>query len=89
VVPVDSERGAVETATSASLRRVIDAQRAQQRETTVALGADHQLSGGVTGVHEVLIRKQIAVVESSVDLLQHLHIGDGRVGGSDVGDEVG
>ena len=88
MVAVESQRGAVDTTTSASLRKVIDAQRAQQRETTVTPGADHQLSGGVTGVHEVLIRKQIAAVQSSVDLLQHLHIGDGRIGGSDVGDEV-
>lgn len=69
MVSVESERGAVETATSASLRTVIDAQRAQQRETTVALGAALQLSAGVTGVYEVLISKQIAAVDSSVDLL--------------------
>lgn len=55
-VPVDGERGAVETATSSSLRRVVDVQRAQQRDTEVAPSADHQLGGGVAGIHDVLVR---------------------------------
>jgi hypothetical protein len=40
VVPVDGERGAVETATCPGLLGVVDAKRAQQRDTEVALGAD-------------------------------------------------
>jgi hypothetical protein len=73
VVPVNGERGAVETAPSASLRRVVDAQRAQQRDTEVALGTDHQLgAGGVAGIGDVLVRKQAAAVEAGVDVLQHL-----------------
>jgi hypothetical protein len=40
VVPVDGECGAVETATCAGLLGVVDAQRAEQRDSEVALGAD-------------------------------------------------
>src|SRR6059058_3190224 len=56
VVPIDGERSAVETAPSPSLRRVVEAQRAQQRGTELAPGADHQLGGGVAGIHDVLVR---------------------------------
>lgn len=89
VVPVDGERGAVETATGPSLRRVVDAQRAQQRDPEVVPGADHQLGGGVAGIHDVLVREQVAVVEAGVDVFQHLHVGEGRIGRGNVGDEVG
>ena len=40
VVPVDGERGAVETATRAGLLGVVDAQRPNKGDTEVALGAD-------------------------------------------------
>jgi hypothetical protein len=43
---------------------------------------------GVAGIHQVLVWKQVAAGQSDVDLLRHLHIGNGRVGRGDIREQV-
>ncbi|ONI88775.1 hypothetical protein ALI22I_17450 [Saccharothrix sp. ALI-22-I] len=59
---------------------VVDAQRAEQGDAVLASCADHQVGGGVTGVHDVLAGQQTAAFKIGVDSFEHFHVGDGRVG---------